>query len=84
MTTISHQLNRIVKLRYLEQLNRLDLAHWLIDNFSPDRYLNEKDCVKEAIRLLYDKSNDHQLATEFVCRLFGMFGQSDMCGKEIP
>lgn len=74
MTTISHQLNRIVKLRYLESLNRLDLAHWLINSFSPERYHDENDCIEPAIRLLYQKA-DTELTNEFVARLFGMFGQ---------
>lgn len=63
-----------MKLRYLEQLSRLDLANWLIENFSPSRYHDENDCVEPAIRLLYLKA-DVDLTNEFVNRLFGMFGQ---------
>ena len=69
-------INKQVKLRYLEQLSRSELAYWLIHSFSPDRYADINDHVKEATELL----GDDELSKEFVFRLFGMFGQSTQCG----
>lgn len=74
MTSINQQINRTVRLMRLEAMSRLELAHWLINSFSPDRYHDENDCVEPAIRLLYQKA-DTDLTNEFVSRLFGMFGQ---------
>lgn len=74
MTTISRELSRILKIEYLESLSGSDLAFWLINSFSPERYRDASDVIEYACRLLYQRSNDPHLIAEFLDRLWGMFG----------
>lgn len=73
MTTINIQ--KYLKLEYLESLSASDLAFWLVQSFSPQRYEDSEDCIREAIDLFKSKASSG-LADEFVNRLWGMFGVS--------
>ncbi len=73
-TTINNELSRILKIQYLESLSASDLAFWLINSFTPDRYRDRSDVIEPAIRLLFQKSHAPELLNEFVERLWGMHG----------
>ena len=74
MTTISNELTRILKIEYLESLSSSDLAFWLINSFSPERYRDPEDVMEYACRLIYQKSHNPLIVTEFLDRLWGMLG----------
>lgn len=74
MTSISSELSRILKIEYLESLSSSDLAFWLINSFSPERYRDPSDVIEYACRLIYQQSQSPLIVTEFLDRLWGMFG----------
>jgi hypothetical protein len=65
---------QILKFEYLESLPASYLAFWLIESFSPERYRDDKDIIKLAIRMLYAKANCPRLVDELVVKLWAMFG----------
>lgn len=73
--SIASELIRIQKLEYLEGLSLTDLAFWLINSFTPERFrAGNADTIEAAIKILYERSHDKLLIAEFVERLWGMHG----------
>ena len=75
MTSIASELSKVIKIEYLESMSASELAFWLIHSFSPERYHDKDDIIKEACGLFAHKVHDSKLAIEFVNRLWSMFGQ---------
>jgi len=74
-TTIASELSKHLKIEYLETLPSSELAFWLINSFSPERYRDSNDIVKLACRLMFKKCSQPLIANEFIERLWGMHGQ---------
>jgi hypothetical protein len=72
MTSI--EISRVLKIEYLESLSGPDLAFWLVQSFSPARYHDENDVIKDACELLYRRAHNPVMTAEFLDRLWGMFG----------
>jgi hypothetical protein len=62
------------KLEYLSQMSISDLAYWLIHSFSPSRFNNPDDYIKETIELLVDRVHNPALTNRFVDKLWAMHG----------
>ena len=73
MTSIASELNHTARKMYIEAMNNTELAYWLVQSFSPERYRDKDDIVEYACRLLYTRSRTG-IADEFINKLWGMFG----------
>lgn len=74
MNPVNKELSRFAYCEYLNTMSVNELVYWLINSFSPERYRNPDDVIEFAIRLIYFKSNQPELITELVRKLWGMFG----------
>lgn len=74
MTSINSELTRFCYIEYLNTMSNSELAYWLINSFSPTRYRDNNDVVEYACRRLYQISKT-DIVTEFINRLWGMFGE---------
>jgi hypothetical protein len=73
MTSIASELNKTARKSYIETMNNTELAYWLVQSFSPERYRDKNDVVEYACRLLYTRSRT-SIVDEFIKRLWGMHG----------
>lgn len=75
VTLIARELSNFIKLEYLESMEASELAFWLINSFTPERYrAGDSDVVEQVCKLLYYKSNNSLIIVEFFDRLWGMHG----------
>lgn len=84
MTSVMSEICRFQKIEYLESMRASELAFWLINSFTPERFrAGNKDVIETAIRILYQRSLDKMLIVEFVDRLWGMHGMVPDYSPEI-
>ena len=71
---ISPDISRILKCAYLDSLSCTELAYWLIESFTPERYrAGDNDVIQYACESLYKRMRS-TIAAEFIERLWGMHG----------
>lgn len=72
--SVNSELTRFCYIEYLKTFSSSELAYWLINSFTPDRYRNKDDVIQWACKRMYDLvAND--IASEFNDRLWGMHGE---------
>lgn len=69
-----NELGRFAHCEYLNSMCVNELAYWLINSFSPERYRNPNDVVEFACRLIFFKSNQPELIRELFIRIWAMHG----------
>lgn len=75
MTSIAAELLKIKRLEYLDSMSSSELAFWLIESFTPERYrAGDNDVVEYACKRLYKIASSHILASQFYEKLWGMHG----------
>lgn len=70
---ISPALAKQLKLDYLHTMSMNELAHWLIHSFTPARYYNKNDVIKEACLLLCEQAGC-KFGGELITKLWAMHG----------
>ena len=74
-TTIAKELSRYLKIEYLESMEASELAFWLINSFTPDRYrAGSNDVIEQVCKLLFHKAKAPLMIVEFFNKLWGMHG----------
>lgn len=68
----NRELRKFTYCEYLNSMSVNELAYWLINSFTPERYRNPDDVIDYAIRLIYYKSDQPELIRELYFRLWEM------------
>lgn len=75
MTSIASELLKIKRLEYLDSMPSSELAFWLIESFTPERYrAGDADTIEYACKRLYEIASSPMLASQFYEKLWGMHG----------
>lgn len=65
--------SKVLKLEYLETMSASELAYWLIHSFTPERYRDINDPVKQACEMLQEKAIEFEYG-QFIFNLWAMHG----------